>query len=199
VGRAPTGGDKGAGTINATVYDDNVLLTDPVFENYYGAAVTDPTWARGSRPLFTLADVASVTALSTGYRGYQRARTSKRSGSSVAWSTWLWQGQEQQQIYILRARIAHRRLEQAVGDASTSAQQRRSSYSIPLHQSAHAAVRHHERSNIGEDRPQDDRPASRRIGWRQLKRDRPGGATNARTIAHPFTGWNPATRADAHS
>jgi hypothetical protein len=62
VGRAPTGGDKGAGTINATVYDDNVLLTDPVFENYYGAAVTDPTWARGSRPLFTLADVASVTA-----------------------------------------------------------------------------------------------------------------------------------------
>lgn len=34
---SPTGGDKGAGTINAVgVYDDNVLLTDYVFDKYAG-------------------------------------------------------------------------------------------------------------------------------------------------------------------
>jgi hypothetical protein len=33
---SPTGGNKGAGTINATaVYDDNTLLTDYVFEQYF--------------------------------------------------------------------------------------------------------------------------------------------------------------------
>jgi hypothetical protein len=38
----PTGGHKGAGTINATaVYDDNVLLTDYVFEKYYDGEVID--------------------------------------------------------------------------------------------------------------------------------------------------------------
>lgn len=37
---APTGGDKGTGTINATaVYDDNVLLTDYVFDKYFDGAV----------------------------------------------------------------------------------------------------------------------------------------------------------------
>lgn len=34
---SPTGGDKGIGTINATAcYDDNVLLTDYVFDSYLG-------------------------------------------------------------------------------------------------------------------------------------------------------------------
>lgn len=34
---APTGGDKGSGTVNATaVYDDNTLLTDYVFDAYLG-------------------------------------------------------------------------------------------------------------------------------------------------------------------
>ena len=37
---SPTGGDKGAGTINATaVYDDNVLLTDYVFDKYFDGKV----------------------------------------------------------------------------------------------------------------------------------------------------------------
>lgn len=38
---APTGGDKGTGTINATaVYDDNVILTDYVFDYYHNKEVT---------------------------------------------------------------------------------------------------------------------------------------------------------------
>ena len=37
---SPTGGAKGAGTINATaVYDDNVLLTDYVFDKYFDGTV----------------------------------------------------------------------------------------------------------------------------------------------------------------
>lgn len=37
---SPTGGDKGTGTINATaVYDDNVLLTDYVFDKYFDGTV----------------------------------------------------------------------------------------------------------------------------------------------------------------
>lgn len=38
----PTGGDKGFGTLNATaVYDDNVLLTDFVFEKYFDGVPKD--------------------------------------------------------------------------------------------------------------------------------------------------------------
>lgn len=38
----PTGGDKGAGTINAVaVYDDNTLLTDYVFDYYYDSEVSE--------------------------------------------------------------------------------------------------------------------------------------------------------------
>lgn len=38
-----TGGDKGTGTINAkAVYDDNVLLTDHVFDTYFDGRVTMP-------------------------------------------------------------------------------------------------------------------------------------------------------------
>jgi len=37
---SPTGGDKGAGTINAeAVYDDNTLLTDYVFDYYFDGQV----------------------------------------------------------------------------------------------------------------------------------------------------------------
>ena len=37
---SPTGGDKGAGTINAiAVYDDNVLLTDYVFDKYFDGKI----------------------------------------------------------------------------------------------------------------------------------------------------------------
>ena len=43
---APTGGDKGAGTINATaVYDDNTLLTDYVFEPDYPLLTIDAMMA----------------------------------------------------------------------------------------------------------------------------------------------------------
>jgi hypothetical protein len=39
---APTGGDKGLGTINAqAVYDDNTLLTDYVFDFYFDGKVTE--------------------------------------------------------------------------------------------------------------------------------------------------------------
>lgn len=43
---SPTGGDKGAGTLNATaVYDDNVLLTDYVFESDYPLLTIDSMMA----------------------------------------------------------------------------------------------------------------------------------------------------------
>jgi hypothetical protein len=39
---APTGGDKGAGTLNAVaVYDDNVLLSDFVFDKYFDGNIKE--------------------------------------------------------------------------------------------------------------------------------------------------------------
>lgn len=53
---APTGGHKGAGTINAVaVYDDNTLLTDYVYERFYGLVPRD-------RPNYQVRSLSSLRA-----------------------------------------------------------------------------------------------------------------------------------------
>jgi hypothetical protein len=95
----PTGGNKGAGTLNATaVYDDGVLLTDWVFEEAYGKG-SGPR--RGSKRLFTLDETRTVAE--TEHRlPWMPTRdefdVERSVGRMVAR---IWQGQEQQQLYLL--------------------------------------------------------------------------------------------------
>jgi len=113
---SPTGGDKGAGTLNATaVYDDNVLLTDALYEEYYGAAVSDPTWRRGTRRLFTLEEVATSTAGEHRLPWMPTASEFQAERHVGGMITRLWQGQEQQQLYIQELEARIRALEQARG------------------------------------------------------------------------------------
>lgn len=109
---APTGGDKGAGSINAVaVYDDNVLLTDWLFDLHYDG---------------------QVKAIDKHYRGQQlvdlvHARESTERERRLPWMpsrdefeserhlggmvSRLWQGQEQQQIYIFQLEERIKQLE----------------------------------------------------------------------------------------
>ncbi len=58
---APTGAQKGVGTINAKgVYDDNTLLTDYVFEKYYNNEVIDKD-KHGDYKMLTLAEAEKFT------------------------------------------------------------------------------------------------------------------------------------------
>lgn len=76
---APTGGDKGAGTLNATaVYDDNVLLTDYVFEAHH---VGSP-WTRSAPDgwrLRTLDEIEEYVGLWNHLPGSTKAGEPKRS------------------------------------------------------------------------------------------------------------------------
>ena len=106
-----TGGSQGTGTINAQgVYDDGVLLTDWVFQNYYGQEIpSESHFHEGDLKLYSL----------------DETKTAVESEASLPWmpgsdqftdgppslgqmATAIWQGQEQQQIYIneLESRIA---------------------------------------------------------------------------------------------
>ena len=52
---SPTGGDKGAGTINAkAVYDDNVLLTDYVFDKYFDNEIKEEDIEKGVSSEYTI-------------------------------------------------------------------------------------------------------------------------------------------------
>jgi hypothetical protein len=98
---SPTGGDKGAGTLNATaVYDDNVLLTDWVFD----VTLSRPATAR----LYSLDEVRDVTDREHRLPWMPKAdefETERKLGGMI---TRLWQGQEQQQLYLfdLERRLA---------------------------------------------------------------------------------------------
>src|SRR3990167_3603154 len=99
---SPTGGDKGAGTINCVaIYDDNVgPLTDWVFDLYYdGRARPDDPAYRGGR-LYPFAETQTITAAERRLPWMPtRADFEHRRalGSMVAS---LWFGQEQQQLYL---------------------------------------------------------------------------------------------------
>lgn len=104
----PTGGDKGAGTLNATaVYDDNVLLTDWVFWQFFGVADAAPGPKKPKR-LYTMAEVRDITEREHRLPWMPKAdefETERHVGGML---TRIWQGQEQQQLYLfdLEARIA---------------------------------------------------------------------------------------------
>lgn len=113
---SPTGGDKGAGTLNATaVYDDNVLLTDWVFDLYYEgdeqarsapASSTGEPWRqqvvipRSTKRLYSLDEVRKVTS-SERRLPWMPTKESFEQQRAAGWMiTSLWQGQEQQQLYL---------------------------------------------------------------------------------------------------
>jgi hypothetical protein len=117
---SPTGGCKGSGTLNATaVYDDNVLLTDWVFQLYYLGATANAqrvpatrSWPPARR-LYTLSEVSTITQQEHRLPWMPREsefETERHTGGMI---TRLYQGQEQQQIYIMELEARIRALEQA--------------------------------------------------------------------------------------
>lgn len=101
----PTGGDKGAGTINAqAVYDDNVLLTDWIFDLAYDGRTDVPHAGR----LYPLAETQAITRAARRLAWMPSRETWETERNLGRMVTGLWQGQEQQQLYIheLEARIA---------------------------------------------------------------------------------------------
>lgn len=114
---SPTGGAKGNGTINAVaVYDDNVLLSDWVFEEFYDQRVPDkhssdqPSRVRGpkmDRRLFALTETKTVTQSEKRLPWMPKASEFEAERNIGGMMTRLWIGQEQQQLYIfeLESRI----------------------------------------------------------------------------------------------
>ena len=100
---SPTGGDKGAGTINATaVYDDNTLLTDWVFDLYYDGKMSVEDAKRYPKArLWNIEETAVFTKknhhLPTMPGRKEWERGSKSVGELV---TRLWETVEQQQLQI---------------------------------------------------------------------------------------------------
>lgn len=98
---APTGGDKGAGTLNANaVYDDNVLLTDWIFDQYYGSVVNPGMPVPSDGHLWTLPETEEF--IQVNHRlpwmpAWEQFENERSLGKMV---TNLWQGQEQQQLHI---------------------------------------------------------------------------------------------------
>lgn len=96
---APTGGDKGAGTLNATaVYDDDVLLTDWVFDLLRDGE-SDHEIPEGGR-LYTLEEVEEVIRGERRLPWMPTRQTFSDERSLGKMISRLWFGQEQQQIYI---------------------------------------------------------------------------------------------------
>jgi len=93
----PTGGAKGAGTINAVaVYDDNTLLSDWIFDLYYDGRTT----AAHADRLYSLTDTRAVTQSEHRLPWMPSAESFDADRSLGRLTTRLWQGQEQQQLYI---------------------------------------------------------------------------------------------------
>ena len=111
---SPTGGDKGAGTINATaVYDDNVLLSDWVFEEAYDQQQRKrndpPDKVKGpNRKLSSLSETKAVTQREKRLPWMPKADEFEVERNIGGMMTRLWVGQEQQMLYIfdLESRIA---------------------------------------------------------------------------------------------
>lgn len=106
---SPTGGNKGAGTVNATaVYDDNVLLTDWVFKEAYTVS--------NSPKLFTLTDARKVTETEHRLPWMPTPAEFEKARSLGGMTTRLWQGQEQQQLYIFELNERIKSLEAKLAD-----------------------------------------------------------------------------------
>jgi hypothetical protein len=104
---SPAGGGKGFGAVNAqAVYDDNVLLTDWVF---------DPNHvANAAKRLFSLEETRSYTLTEHRLPWMPTPSEFENARNVGGMVTRLWQGQEQQQLYILDLESRIRALEVAV-------------------------------------------------------------------------------------
>lgn len=107
---SPTGGHKGSGTVNATaIYDDNVLLTDWIFSG------EKPDKLAPYKRLFGLDETLRVTQTEHRLPWMPLANEFERERNVGGMVTRLWQGQEQQQLYIFelerRIRDLEKRLE----------------------------------------------------------------------------------------
>ncbi len=114
VGTGATGGGKGAGTANFTaVYDDNVLLSDWVFEQANGIQKPvrggegeqpeQPTRVKGpnmEKRLYALSEVDAITGTENRLPWMPSADTFEAERHTGGMITRLWVGQEQQQLYI---------------------------------------------------------------------------------------------------
>lgn len=121
----PTGSFMGHGTVNAhAVYDDSVLLTDWVFDLHYDGQEQNiqqpqpppqPRIPRGPKRLYSLTEVKATTETERRLP-WMPTKESFTEQRATGWMiTSLWQGQEQQQLYLfehaaqiaaLEARIA---------------------------------------------------------------------------------------------
>lgn len=106
---APTGGAKGAGTINAVaVYDDNLLLTDWAFDLYYdGRGRDDDPFYRGQR-LYAFDETFAVSRTERRLPWMPTREAFENERSLGGMVSRLWFGQEQQQMYLfdLEQRLA---------------------------------------------------------------------------------------------
>jgi hypothetical protein len=114
---SPTGGDKGVGTINATaIYDDNVLLTDWVFDDAYGVQgrAPSPKPAGHTKQLYALDVTRAVTQTDHRLPWMPSTQTFEAERGLGRMLTSIWQGQEQQQLYIFELLDRIAALEQSV-------------------------------------------------------------------------------------
>ena len=108
---APTGGDKGAGTLNATaVYDDNTLLTDWVFDLHYDGRINEQDkHASPNGRLWNIEDTEQFAKdnrhLPTmpGREAWEEG--GKRSLGELVTALWETVEQQQLQIFDLNQRI----------------------------------------------------------------------------------------------
>jgi len=103
----PTGGDKGAGTINAgAVYDDNVLLTDYVFDKYFDGHVREEDQKRhGNYRMLTLEEMAGFIEQERHLPTMIGRKEWEKEGASLGTIvTQLWETVETQALYIKELR-----------------------------------------------------------------------------------------------
>ena len=128
---APTGGDLGAGTINAeAVYDDNALLADYVFDWYFDGEVHEDDRERhGSYRMLTLEETAVFMErehhLPTIMGRDEWAANGRASVGEL--TSQLWETVETQAIYIVE-------LEQRLDAAERQARRRESALMAQAHQ-----------------------------------------------------------------
>lgn len=107
---SPTGGAKGAGTVNAVgVYDDNVLLTDYLFDLFYDDRMRpDDTAKHPDARLWTIKEMANFTRehrhLPT-MPGRDEWEQGAKSLGELVTALWATVEQQQLQIYELEKRI----------------------------------------------------------------------------------------------
>lgn len=114
VGNA-TGGSQGTGTINAEgVYDDGVLLTDWVFQDYYDQEIPPEShFHDGNLQLYSLEETKNAVKAQASLPWMPGSDQFLDGPPSLgAMATAIWQGQEQQQIYILELESRIAKLEQ---------------------------------------------------------------------------------------